>query len=151
MAYLPSFFESRSRVPSFFRRNLLADVENMMNEAFRDFGTEIIPNGGRFAVDVEEQQDKYVVEAELPGVDKKDVNVTLHDRSLTIQINQSGEKEKKEKTYVCKERWTGSSARTIALPEAGSDEGVEAALKDGVLHVTVRKQPNVKTKRISVQ
>jgi len=144
MTLLPSLIPSRFR--TVLRPPL--DIDDMFSDMLANFrGT----NGNRFALDVEELDDRYVVEAEMPGVDKKDVDVILQDHLLTIRLNEKGESEKKDKNYVCKERWEGSASRSLALPFSADGEAVDAALKDGVLKVTVKKLPASRTKKIAVQ
>lgn len=140
---IPSRFHSLSRPWS--------DLDDVFSEMLTNFKSEIRGKGGRFALDVEELDDKYVVEAEMPGVEKKNLDVTLQDRLLTIKVNESGQSEKKERNFVCKERWEGSSSRSITLPLATDSESVDANLKDGVLKVTVKKQAASRTKKIEIQ
>ena len=147
MSLIPSRVPSRLRQvarPSF-------DIEDMFNELLANFPGGAPANGNRFALDVEELDDRYIVEADMPGADKENVDVTLQDHLLTIKLNEKGESEKKEKNYVYKERWEGSATRSVTLPFSADSEAVDATLKDGVLKVTVKKLPASRTKKIAVQ
>jgi HSP20 family protein len=106
---------------------------------------------GDFAVlnlDVREDTNSIVVEAELPGVDEKDVSVTLANGMLTIKGEKKHEKEEKGESYFLAERSFGSFQRAIRLPDTVDDAKVEAKFDKGVLKVTAAKKPEaVKAER----
>lgn len=91
------------------------------------------------AVDVYEKGDSIVVKAELPGVDKDEVGITLTDDSLTIRGETRREEEVKEKDYYRRERAYGSFVRTIPLPVAVDRDGVKATFRNGILEVILPK------------
>ncbi|HEX2506488.1 MAG TPA: Hsp20/alpha crystallin family protein [Gaiellaceae bacterium] len=88
-------------------------------------------------VDVEETEDAYIVEAEVPGVQKEDVNVELIGNELTI----SGEVKEKKRTGVVRRstRRSGRFAYWVTLPEPVNADNIDAQLRDGILTVTVPK------------
>ena len=88
---------------------------------------------------MEDRGNEYAVEAEMPGVDKRDVTIRMDDKRLTIAVKKSDEVEEKKKNYIHKERRYCSMSRSIYLTDA-SAEGIKAKLNDGVLHVTVPKK-----------
>ena len=99
---------------------------------------------GDFAVpdlDVRENTNSFVVEAELPGVDEKDISVTLANGVLTIKGEKKHEKEEKGESYYLTERSFGSFERAIRLPETVDDAKIEAKFDKGVLKVTAAKKP----------
>jgi HSP20 family protein len=99
-------------------------------------------------LDVRESADAIVVEAELPGVDEKDVTVTLANGILTIKGEKKHEKEEKAGSYHLTERSFGSFERSIRLPDTVDDAKVEARFDKGVLKVTAAKKPEaVKAER----
>jgi HSP20 family protein len=103
------------------------------------------------AVDVIETRDAFLVNVDVPGVSKKDLNVTLTGTVLSVQ----GEKKEEEqgdrgRKFFRKETWAGGFRRTLDLPETADPEKVSADLKDGVLTVTVQKREEVKPRLISV-
>jgi HSP20 family protein len=99
-------------------------------------------------LDVRESTDAIVVEAELPGVDEKDVNVTLKDGVLTIKGEKKHETEQKGESYHMMERSFGSFERSIRLPDSVDETKVEAKFDKGVLSVTAAKRPEaVKAER----
>ena len=99
---------------------------------------------GDFAVlnlDVREDTNSIVVEVELPGVDEKDVSVTLANGMLTIKGEKKHEKEEKGESYFLAERSFGSFQRAIRLPDTVDDAKIEAKFDKGVLKVTAAKKP----------
>ena len=90
-------------------------------------------------VDIKETETEYLVEAELPGVRREDVKVTLEDRMLTIEGERRQEKEVKgEKTYRV-ERLYGSFCRSFMLPEYVDENAIRAESKGGILDIHVPK------------
>lgn len=102
------------------------------------------------ALELRENQDSYQVSVELPGVDRKDVEVTLHDGVLTISGERKQETEGKEGDYVRTERSYGRFQRQVAMPQKVNTEAVKAAHKDGVLTVTLPKTVEAKPKQIVI-
>lgn len=91
--------------------------------------------------DVLEKDGQYLLDIELPGYNKEDVQAELKDGYLTIEANKDQTIENKdEKTnYVRKERYTGSMKRTFYVGEEVKEEDVQAAFKDGILKVAIKK------------
>lgn len=102
------------------------------------------------AVDIRETDDALLVQAELPGIDKKDVRVEVHDGVLTISGERRYEKDVEEKNAHRVERAYGSFARSFSLPTNIDSEKVEASMKDGVLEVRLHKRESAKPKSIEV-
>jgi HSP20 family protein len=108
-------------------------------------------NGGAWlpVTDIEETDDAWVIEAELPGVDRKDVNVEMRDSELII----SGEIKEKERKGVLRRqtRKAGEFEYRVTLPGDSDAEHIEANLHDGVLTVRVPKTEHAKPRRIEVK
>ncbi len=100
----------------------------------RDFGWEKSP-----AVDVVEKEKAYEISAELPGMDEKDIAVTVAHGILTIRGEKKEEKEQKQKDYHVSERHYGSFARRFRIPDEIDPGKIEAKFDKGVLAVTVPK------------
>jgi HSP20 family protein len=99
-------------------------------------------------LDVRENSNSITIEAELPGVEEKDVSVTLANGVLTIKGEKKQEKEEKAENYHLAERTFGSFQRSISLPDTVDDAKVEAKFDKGVLKVTAAKKPEaVKAER----
>ena len=103
------------------------------------------------AIDVVVEKDNVIVKADLPGLTKDDVTVTLQDNYLTIRGEKKHETEQKESDYFLSERVYGSFTRTVELPTTVDAKKIEARFKDGVLHVTLPKTEEAKPKQIEVK
>jgi HSP20 family protein len=104
----------------------------------------------RPVVDIYEQDDAYVIKAELPGVEKKDISVELKGRTLVVKGERTSENEVKEGHYYRRERTFGKFQRAFSLPEALETDKIKAEFKDGVLRLTVPKREEVKPKQVTV-
>ncbi len=102
------------------------------------------------AVDIYDKDDTIVIKAELPGVDKKDIHVDLKGRVLTLTGERSMDREEKEDACYCRERSYGRFVRSFNLAADVKPDQIEAAYKDGVLHITIPKAESVKPKQITV-
>lgn len=91
------------------------------------------------AMDLVEKDEAYEVTAELPGIDEKDVEIRLSNRTLTIKGEKAEEKEEKEKDYYLSERRYGSFQRSFQVPEGVDASKIEATFAKGVLKVTLPK------------
>jgi len=109
--------------------------------------------GGEWSplVDVMDKKDKIVAKAELPGVDKKDIKITLSDNILTIRGERKEEQETKKEDYYCSERVQGNYSRTIALPVEVDSKKIKASFKNGVLEVILPKAEKVTIKEIEIK
>ncbi len=96
--------------------------------------------------DVSESADAIEISAELPGIDQKDVDLTLADGVLTIKGEKKTESEEKKKDYYCRERRFGSFVRCFRVPESVDEGKVKASFDKGVLEVVLPKRPEVKAK-----
>ena len=102
------------------------------------------------AIDVVEEEDKFSVKVELPGVKEEDVNVTVAGSTLTIEGEKKAESEVKRKGYYYSETTYGSFSRSIIIPSTVSASKIEANYDKGVLEITLPKAPEVKPKKIAV-
>lgn len=103
------------------------------------------------AVDVFEEKDDIVVKAEIPGMDKDNIQVNLTDHTLTIKGEKKKEEEVKEENYYRSERSYGSFFRTLELPKDVHADKVKATFKNGVLEVRMPKTEEAKAKEIKVK
>jgi HSP20 family protein len=102
-------------------------------------------------VDITEDDKEYLIKAEIPDVDKKDVKVTVQDGVLTLQGERKQEKEEKGKKFHRIERSYGSFVRSFALPDDVSEDKLKAEFKDGMLLVHLPKAEKPKPKAIEVK
>lgn len=134
------------------RINSIEDTFNKLRKYFWE--DDILPwepkNAWSPKVDIWEDKDKMVVEAELPGVDKKDIDVNISDGLLTIRAVTEKKQESKEKNYFRSERSYGEFVRSIRLPYEIDSKNIKATFKNGVLEVQLPKTKEVKDKNIKV-
>lgn len=105
------------------------------------------------AVDVQDKKDKLIVKAELPGMEKDDVKITVENNYLTIRGDKKHEEEKedKEQGYYHRECSYGTFQRSIALPNEVDTAKINAEYKNGVLKVTLHKKEEAKPRQIDIQ
>lgn len=104
------------------------------------------------SVDIEEEDDKYLIKADLPGVEKDDIEVKLENGVLSIRGEKKTEKETGKGTKRHRtERFYGTFARSFTLPDAVRADAVNAAYKDGVLSLTIPKAEEAKPKSIDIK
>ncbi len=138
----------------------LLGLHRQMNDLFegffRDFGGAGLParRGGDRAweevmprIDVAEAGDAVQVTAELPGMDEKDIEVTLEGGALTIRGEKKQEREEKKKNYYFSERSYGSFHRVLPLPEGIDESKVKAQFKKGVLTVSLPRTERAKSRQ----
>ena len=131
-------------------------LQREIDRVFHDFGRGVrLPSwtdASEPRIDVAETDNDIQITAELPGVDEKDVDVTLSNGVLTVKGEKRAEKEEKGKEYRMVERSYGSFARSIPLPFEVDPEAVDAKFKKGVLTVILPKpaEARVETKKIEV-
>lgn len=101
-------------------------------------------------VDVLDREGEFLVRAELPGVDKKDLDISLGENSLTIKASSSHEGKEESGDYYRREISRGSFARTVPLPGLVDSDKAKADFKDGILEITLPKLEQSKRRRIEV-
>jgi HSP20 family protein len=100
--------------------------------------------------DVKETKEGYVFQADLPGVDEKNLDISLTGNLLTISGRREQEKREQSETYYASERTYGSFSRAFTLPDGTDGDHVTADLKNGVLVLTIPKKPEVQPKKINI-
>jgi HSP20 family protein len=103
------------------------------------------------AVDLIDKEDTLLAKVELPGVDKKDVKLSITDNNLTIQGEMKKDEETKKENYYYRERAYGNYSRTISLPSEIDKDNIKAKFKNGILEITMPKKSEVKPKEISIE
>lgn len=103
------------------------------------------------AIDMVEKKDSYVVTADLPGVKKEDIKISVKEDILTIQGERKVEEEVKEANYYCCERSYGAFHRSIELPSSVKEKEVKAEFKDGMLHINLPKEEKPTEKAITIE
>jgi HSP20 family protein len=101
-------------------------------------------------VNVFEKDDQIVVEAEMPGMKKDDIDVSVQDHVLTLSGERKEETETKDKHFYRRERVEGAFMRAINLPTNVDSEKIDAKYKNGLLTLTIPKAEEAKTKRVEI-
>jgi HSP20 family protein len=101
-------------------------------------------------VDVHEEKDRFVVLADVPGVDPKDIDITAENGVLTVRGERRAQKRETDNGYERVERVSGNFLRRFTLPEGANTESIKARQTNGVLEVTIPKTPAVQPRRISI-
>ena len=103
------------------------------------------------AVDIKEEQNKFIVTADIPGVDIKNINVSLENSTLTIQGKREFEKTENREEYSRIERVQGQFYRRFSLPQSADESKIDASYRNGVLQVIIPKKETSKGMRIEVK
>ena len=137
----------------------MSEMEEMRNEMSRMFG---FPFGrgdadGFFgslwspAVDIVQEGDHFLVRADLPGMKKDEIEITLNGDTLTISGEKKRESEAKDDGYYRSERYYGKFSRSLVRPSTVDANKIEASYKDGVLSLTIPKSEEARPKQIKIQ
>lgn len=140
----------------FFNRNLW-DIERTFNEMNRMFdlfdrpmGLRSVPRGTFPAVNLYDEGDHFTLEAVIPGVEQKDIELTVEQNTVTIEGKRDGH-DRNGHRYYRRERNQGQFKRTLSLGEKIDPENANAQLKNGILVVTLPKEKKSEQKKISIQ
>ncbi len=142
------------------RWNPLNEFEDLINRYNKALGHSRADEGNKDlfrrsdwapVVDIKETEKAYTIEAELPGMDKKDVKVTVQDGVLSITGERKHEEETKDKKLHRVERYYGSFLRRFTLPDNIDSENVNASFKDGLLTLSLNKVEPKEPKAIEIE
>lgn len=137
-------------IPFNRRKNELSTSRNLFN-MMDDFFNDAWPLGRNlmndtFKVDVKESDGAYTIEAEMPGIKKEEIKISLNDERLNICVQRGEEVNEEKDNYIHRERRYSSMQRAIYLADA-FEEGIDAKLKDGVLKITIPKKAKPDTSK----
>ena len=137
--------------------NLFERIQDELNRAgllsqdtVEGDNSHVVTSAWRPAVDIKEEPNRFVILADLPGVDPKDIEITMDKGVLTIKGERSEEKEETKEGYKRVERMRGTFYRRFSLPDTADAEKISAKSKNGVLEVVIPKQQKVQPRKISV-
>lgn len=141
------FFGTAQR---FFGEDLFRPFR-LMDRFLSDFATDTTPEGGWWpAVDLAETEDNFVVTAELPGLNKKDVEVSVENNVLTLSGERQVANEQEKGRWHRVERAYGEFHRSFRLPSEVDANKVDARFADGLLTVTIPKMEGAKPRKIEI-
>jgi len=139
------------------RSSLTDEVFGDFYNVLDDFFSDRLPmrrslSGDTFKVDIKDDENNYYVAAELPGIKKEEINLTLNDGRLNISVEREENVEEEGKNYIHRERRFASMARNIYLAEADDEKDISARLNDGVLEIIVpKREQEENVKRIEIE
>ena len=111
----------------------------------------IVTSHWRPAVDIKEEENRFVIIADLPGVDPKDIEITMEDGVLTIRGERLEESKEEKEGYKRVERLSGTFYRRFSLPDSADADKIEAKGKNGVLEITLPKHEKLQPRKITVK
>jgi HSP20 family protein len=140
-----------------FRRmtTLRDEIDNLFDRTFGQLlqperGTQLFGGAWVPALDLFQDKDSLTVKAELPGMKKEDIDISLHEGFLTISGERKHEEKKKAGEVYREERYEGRFSRSVSLPSKVEADKINATYKDGVLTVVLPKAEEAKPKQIQV-
>ena len=125
--------------------------DNLFSDRVDSDSSNIATSHWRPAVDISEEEDRFVIHADLPGVDPKDIEITMENGVLSLKGERSSEIKDESKGYSRIERSHGTFYRRFSLPDSADADRIEAKGKNGVLEITLPKHEKQQAKRISVK
>jgi HSP20 family protein len=130
--------------------NLLSwDVDGILDSFFDD---DFFGSVGKYPkIDVREEDGKYILEADIPGLTEKDLDVRVDGNLLTLSSRKSEEKNEKKNGYIVQERRSSSFSRSFVLPKNVDRDKIEAHFKNGLLSMAIPKLPEAEPKKITVK
>lgn len=132
-------------------RGLQDEVNRVFNAGFNRGDNEMMRGAWSPSVDIYENKDNIVLEAELPGMNPDDVNISIENNVLTIHGERKFEKKDDKDDFHRVERSYGSFTRSFTLPPTVSAENVDAEFENGVLRLTMAKREEAKPRRIEIK
>ena len=126
----------------------LFDWNRMLDSFFDDVP---VWNTRTPAVDVKEEETRYLMEVELPGLTEKDIELKVEDSILTLSSKKEESKEEKKNGYLLRERRSAEFSRTFVLPNDTDRAEIKAEFKNGLLMVSVPKKPEAQPRKIDVR
>lgn len=129
------------------RRN---DFLNLIDDFFYNDSSFFTRNTSSMKVDIKETKKEYLLEAEIPGVDKKDIKVNMKDDILTISVEKNEENEEKNDGYIRKERYYGNYSRSFNVDNINSEK-IAAKYENGILKLVLPKKEKVEPKENKIE
>jgi HSP20 family protein len=130
---------------------LRREMDRMLEGGENAEGSNIATADWTPAVDIKETDTAFVITADIPGVDPKDIEVNMENGVLTIRGERKEEKEEEREGYKRIERVRGTFYRRFSLPDTADAEKISAKSKNGVLEITIPKQEKVQPRKIAVE
>ncbi len=137
-----------TRYPVHRTNTLFNDFDSLLHSVW---GKAAPPTNDLPSVDIAEENERYIIEMDLPGYTEKGVDISVENGVLSISSAETEQEKSNEKKYVLRERGARRFSRSFVLPKDASIESIEGSMKNGVLTVTVPKREEAKPRNIEVQ
>ncbi|BBL45906.1 heat shock protein [Nanobdella aerobiophila] len=102
-------------------------------------------------MDLIDKGDRYLIEMDLPGVDKKDIDISIVNNKLKVHAKRKNEKKEEKEGYIRSERIFSAYQRLITLPEDADENSIKARYEDGVLKIEINKKPGTPGKKVNIE
>lgn len=142
MSYLVPYNRDIFRPLELMNRFFDSDWNNLWNNAFGGMNN--------IRADVKETEKEYIIEAEMPGIKKEQINITYENGILNLSVKHDKQTDLESNQYIRRERFYGEMQRSFAL-ENVKEEGINAQYKDGILSITLPKDPQKQQKHRVIQ
>lgn len=130
--------------------NIRDEINRLFENPLENGGSDVF-NAWAPALDVYEDKENVIVRAELPGMKKEDIDISLHDNLITVSGERKNEKKYEGSKTSREERFFGRFTRSISLPKQVDSGSAKATYKDGVLTVTLPKAEEAKPRQVQIQ
>ena len=131
--------------------NIQNALEPYTRDVKGDDNSDVVTSHWKPSVDIKEEADRFVIYADLPGVDPKEIEITMEEGVLTLKGGRSEETRDEREGYKRVERVSGNFYRRFSLPDTADAERIEAEGKNGVLQITLPKHEKVQPRKITVK
>jgi len=139
--------------------NLYNQLQNEINKLFEtragvpgaEDGSNVVTSHWMPAVDIKEETERFVLLADVPGVDPKDIDITMENGVLTIKGERAAESEEEREAFKRLERARGTFYRRFSLPDTADAANISAKGKNGVLEISIPKHERLQPRKISVE
>lgn len=134
---------------------LQRDMNKLLESRFGDLAGEedasrVVTSHWSPAVDIKEEEQRFLIHADLPGVDVKDIDITMEQGVLTLRGDRDAENVSEEDGYRRVERVRGTFYRRFSLPDSADPDGISARSSNGVLEIEIPKRASDKPRKITV-
>lgn len=136
--------------------NVLNDINKLFEQTFfpqsnRSDNSSLETSQWVPAVDIKEGKNDFKIKVDLPGIDKKDINISMDNGILSVQGTRVEEKKEEDDNFYRVERVSGNFYRRFALPDTADDENIQANMNKGVLEIVIPKKEVAKPKAIEIK
>jgi Molecular chaperone (small heat shock protein) len=143
-------------IPRYDPLNLINQLHREINQLFdpimgRTASDSVATSDWVPAVDIKEEKERFVIHADLPGMDPKDIEVSMENGVLTLKGERKGETDEERTGYKRMERARGTFYRRFGLPDTADADRISAKGRNGVLEITIPKLEKVQRRKITVE